>query len=238
MFLFGIILLCLEIFALEGFRWRQVEFEQLWNRPKLRRNIIGGRKAGLSLLLAALICACSLGVSTSLALSFKSAAAPPRASFLEFPTRLGNWSGHTQQLDPQTVGMLKATDYYLGDFVATAGGTPVNLFVAYYNSLNKGAAIHSPRVCLPGAGWEFASFEERRLADIDPGLTGTYNRTIIQNGTQKILMYYWYQLGARRTANEFSMKYYLLLDSIIKHRQDGALVRLFTPIDARDFEGG
>ena len=51
-------------------------------------------------------------------------------------------------------------------------------------------------------------------------------------------MYYWYQLGARRTANEFSMKYYLLLDSIIKHRQDGALVRLFTPIDARTSEAG
>ena len=34
----------------------------------------------------------------------------------------------------------------------------------------------------------------------------------------------------RRTANEFSMKYYLLVDSLKKSRKDGALVRIYTPI--------
>ncbi len=47
-------------------------------------------------------------------------------------------------------------------------------------------------------------------------------------------MYYWYQQRERRTANEFSMKYYLLLDSFYKSRNDGALVRVSTPIDLDD----
>ncbi len=111
-----------------------------------------------------------------------------------------------------------------------AGVPPVNLFVAYYDTLSKNAAIHSPRVCLPGSGWEFASFEERPFADLVAGQAGTYNHVIIQKGEQKILMYYWYQQRERTTANEFAMKYYLLIDGFLKKRKDGALVRVLTPI--------
>ncbi|MGA2412335.1 MAG: exosortase C-terminal domain/associated protein EpsI, partial [Candidatus Binataceae bacterium] len=84
---------------------------------------------------------------------------------------------------------------------------------------------------LPGSGWEFASFQEGNFSELKPGASGTYNQVLIQKGEQKILMYYWYQQRQRRTAGEFSMKYYLLVDSFFKDRKDGALVRIFTPID-------
>jgi EpsI family protein len=126
----------------------------------------------------------------------------------------------------------------VGDFVETAEDPPVSLFVAYYDSLSKGAAIHSPRVCLPGSGWEFASFAERNFSELAPGVAGTYNYVLVQKGKQKILMYYWFQQRERRTANEFSMKYYLLLDSLSKSRRDGALVRLYTPVVATAGENG
>jgi len=63
-------------------------------------------------------------------------------------------------------------------------------------------------------------------------MNGTFNRVVIQKGREKMLMYYWFQQRERRTANEFSMKYYLLADSLTKSRKDGALIRLLTPIDA------
>ena len=110
--------------------------------------------------------------------------------------------------------------------------------MAYYDSLAKGAAIHSPRVCLPGTGWEFASFGERNFTELANGVPGTYNYAVVQKGEQKILMYYWYQQRERRTANEFSMKYYLLVDNLFKSRKDGALVRLYTPILASAGEKG
>jgi EpsI family protein len=132
------------------------------------------------------------------------------------------------------VQVLKATDYYTGSFTKISDVAPVNLFVAYYDSMNKGAAIHSPRVCLPGSGWEFASFEERNFSDLAPGVAGTYNYVLLQKGEQKILMYYWYQQRKRYTANEFSMKYYLLVDNLFESRKDGALVRLYTPILAAE----
>ena len=45
-------------------------------------------------------------------------------------------------------------------------------------------------------------------------------------------MYYWFQQRERRIADEFGMKYYLLVDGLLKGRKDGALVRIFTPIIA------
>ena len=30
----------------------------------------------------------------------------------------------------------------------------VDLFMSYYGTQTNGSAIHSPEVCIPGAGWE------------------------------------------------------------------------------------
>jgi EpsI family protein len=85
-------------------------------------------------------------------------------------------------------------------------------------------------VCLPGSGWEFSSIEQRGFGELAPHTSGTFNRIVIQKGEQRVLMYYWIQQRQRRTASEFSAKYYLLRDNILEGRRDGALVRLHTPI--------
>jgi EpsI family protein len=74
--------------------------------------------------------------------------------------------------------------------------------------------------------------QERKFSELAPGVAGTYTYAVIQKGEQKILMYYWYQQRQRRTASEFWMKYYLLVDNLFTGRTDGALVRIFTPIAA------
>jgi exosortase D (VPLPA-CTERM-specific) len=235
-FLVAVLLLCCVIFALEGFRWSKVQIESIMDRSPAARHKVEPIKIGLPLILAVLACAGTLAVTTSIASAYQSMLSPVREHFADFPRRIDSWNGRPEQLDLDTLGILKATDTYSGDFVEAAGTPSVNLFIAYYDSLSKSAAIHSPRVCLPGAGWEFASFQERNFSEVQSGGAGTYNQVVIQKGEQKTLMYYWYQQRERRTANEFSMKYYLLADSFFKSRKDGALVRLLTPINAGDGE--
>jgi hypothetical protein len=31
--------------------------------------------------------------------------------------------------------------------------SPINFYVAWYDTQDAGAATHSPRACLPGGGW-------------------------------------------------------------------------------------
>ena len=56
------------------------------------------------------------------------------------------------------------------------------------------------------------------------------NRVIISRGGQRQLVYYWFEQRGRRIANEYWMKWYLLVDALMRNRSDGALVRVTTPI--------
>jgi exosortase D (VPLPA-CTERM-specific) len=229
-FLMGVLLLMIEILALERFRWSNVKIDSIMARSSASKRAMNLGNVATPLILAILVCVVTFGVTNSIALAYKSTPLPSRETFSDFPRHIGNWNGRPSSLDVDTINLLKATDTYNGDFTESPRQPAVNLFVAYYDSLSKSAAIHSPRVCLPGSGWEFASFEERKFSDLMPGALGTYYYVVIQKGEQKMLMYYWYQQRERRTANEFSMKYYVLVDGLFKSRKDGALIRLLTPV--------
>jgi EpsI family protein len=105
----------------------------------------------------------------------------------------------------------------------------VNLYIAYYSSQRKGEAVHSPRSCLPGGGWQLEEFGQRSLAPIAiNGETLRVNRTFIELGDQKELVYYWFQQRGRIITNEYAVKWYLFWDALTRSRTDGALVRLIT----------
>ncbi len=56
------------------------------------------------------------------------------------------------------------------------------------------------------------------------------NRFIIERDDYRRLGYYWFEARGRKVANEYLMKWYLLLDSVFKNRTDGALVRITTAL--------
>ena len=140
---------------------------------------------------------------------------------------MGDWRGHLALLDLATENYLKVDDYLLSDY-ARPDGKPVNLYVAYYASQRNGESPHSPIVCMPGSGWAITSFKEighKNFGDNQP-----FNRVIIEKGTVKQLVYYWFDERGRKITNEWSAKFYLLADAIFENRTDGALVRLTTRV--------
>ncbi len=155
---------------------------------------------------------------------------PARLSFVEFPMQLGVWSGHAQSLDRIYTDQLKLDDYLLADY-SDGNALPVNLYMAYYNSQRKGEAVHSPRSCLPGGGWQLRDFDQVTLSGITiAGQPLRVNRTLIELGDQLQLVYYWFEQRGRVITNEFVVKWYLFWDALTRHRTDGALVRLIVAI--------
>jgi exosortase D (VPLPA-CTERM-specific) len=227
-FLFGGALLAAEILVLEGFRLSRLNVESIFSEKSVTCDWMPTRNIAAAA--AMFTCAVAVITISSIAWVHARTPGPSRLTFSTFPQRIGDWSSHEGQLDPAVLAVLKSSDYYVSDFSEPGSSIPVNVFVAYYDSLNKGAAIHSPQVCLPASGWEFASIEQRDFRELTPGTSGSFNRVVVQKGQQKILMYYWFQQRERRTADEFRMKYYLLVDSVMKSRRDGALVRIYTRI--------
>jgi len=155
---------------------------------------------------------------------------PSRASFAEFPMRLPGWAGQPGALEGIYIDQLKLDDYLLADYVNDSG-RHLNLYMAYYNSQRKGEAVHSPRSCLPGGGWQMRDFDQRDLPGVRIGGHALrVNRTVIELAGQRELVYYWFQQRGRVITNEFAVKWYLFWDAVTRHRTDGALVRLIAAV--------
>jgi EpsI family protein len=99
-----------------------------------------------------------------------------------------------------------------------------SIYVGYYDHQTQGKTIHSPKNCLPGSGWEALAQTERQVST--PSGSETVNRYLLQNGTQRALVYYWYQGRGRVAANEYRVKWELLRDAAISGRSEEALVRI------------
>lgn len=179
--------------------------------------------AGVSLLL--------LFSVTALVLPAAAEIVPTRESFATFPLRLGSWIGQRQALDQVYLDALKLDDYLLADYVKAGNAAPVNLYVAWYDTQRAGNSTHSPKACLPGGGWRIEDLREVDLQDIRLGSHPLrVNRALIQYGDQRQLVYYWFQQRGRVITNEYLVKWYLLVDAILRHRTDGALVRIIVPV--------
>ncbi len=150
---------------------------------------------------------------------------PQRHEFREFPLNVGAWQGKGARLEQIYVDTLKFDDYLLADF--SDGNAPVNLYAAYYGSQRQGQSAHSPRTCMPGGGWEITSLTQRVIADVAVNQQPLIvNRTVIEMGELKQVVYYWFQQRGRVVTNEYLVKWYLLWDALMRNRTDGALVRL------------
>ena len=100
------------------------------------------------------------------------------------------------KLDQQVAGMST----YLYRSFAPAAGPEFSLYVGYYDHQTQGKTIHSPKNCLPGAGWE--TLESRQSQVVAGGKYVPVNRYMIQNNGQRALGFYWYQGRGRVWASE------------------------------------
>lgn len=146
-------------------------------------------------------------------------------SLSSFPLQLEQWQGRREPLPQDIVDELQITDYLMANYDNNRiNDSYINLYVAYYDSQRKGVSPHSPKVCIPGGGWEIAEFDRTVVNDMP------VNRALIRRGNESQLVYYWFVERGEVVANEYIKKWMLLRDAINKNRTDGSLVRVVTPI--------
>jgi EpsI family protein len=174
-------------------------------------------------------------------------------AFEQFPLNLADeWKGRELGLDEKVLDVLKLSDYMMRVYapVVAQGGEesalseredqkrqmarvasylPVWLYVGFYQSQRTGATYHSPKNCLPGAGWQFMESDFITLTMPDQ-TSITVNKVLIQKGLDKQVILYWYHDRGRVIASEYWAKGYLVWDAMTKNRSDGSLVRISVPV--------
>lgn len=150
---------------------------------------------------------------------------PESVSLASFPMELGPWQGVRQPIRDDVSVALQYTDAIMADYIHKADlDIGINFYMAYYESQRKGVSPHSPKVCIPGGGWEISDFDRIDLKGMP------VNRSVIRKGRQAQLVYYWFVERGTVVANEYKKKWGLFRDAVRYGRSDGALVRVVAPI--------
>lgn len=158
---------------------------------------------------------------------------PSRTPLQEFPRSFDGWNSTDIPMSSEVRDILGPGDFLLRDYRNPANGSYVNLFIAYFPSQRSGDAIHSPKNCLPGAGWSPVR-SDRIMVTLPGDAPFPANRYVIAKGEARQLVLYSYWAHNRVVASEYWAKFYLVTDSIRLHRTDGSLVRFTTALGAKE----
>ena len=158
----------------------------------------------------------------------------PNRDFDEFPKALGNWQGQVDKLDPQVYRILGVDDSILLNF-RSPDHRVVQLYVGFYQSQKEGDLIHSPKNCMPGAGWNIVESRVETI-ELPAAEKGSMDAILLKlkKGNRKQYVLYWFQSRGRIIASEYMQKIWLVVDSIIKRRTDGSFVRLISPVTGNE----
>jgi EpsI family protein len=155
---------------------------------------------------------------------------PASLPLSSLPLTLGAWKFMNEGIvDDETRDVLKADDLLLRDYKNASTGRAAELFVAAFRTQRNGKAPHSPKNCLPGAGWTQLSSDDYSI-DIGGAQPIVVNRYVVQHGEDRSLVLYWYQSRDRVVASEYNAKFWVMADAIRLNRTDTALVRVVIPI--------
>src|SRR5579883_606650 len=155
---------------------------------------------------------------------------PPLQSFQH---DIGPWHMvQESQVDAYTQSFLKADDTLTRAYRGDSG--PVTFFVAFFKSQRGGVTPHSPKICLPGAGW---TPEESRIISVK--VSGEkagipVNRYIVRHGDDRNLVLYWYSTAHHVIADEYVSKLYLMYEGLRYRRSDEAVYRVIVPITSTE----
>jgi len=159
----------------------------------------------------------------------------PRRLLVEFPQQIGEFRAIKEVgLDKMTLDILQPTDVMMRYYQRSETEPPVSYYIAFHASQQEGSRVHSPKSCLPGAGWRIAGVEQVPLPW--KGGESNANLVLVEQGLNKQLALYWIQSNGRIIANEYLARLYMFKDVFTRRRSDGALVRLMTFLENSEGE--
>lgn len=165
---------------------------------------------------------------------------PPRTTFDEFPREIGDWRCQEQEpMSERVIRELGVTDWVVCTFLRDSRPRGrVGVYIGYHETQVRkqggGAfenAIHPPKHCLPGSGWNIMQSQVVNLEI--PGFPeggARVNRFMIARGNDRQLVYYWYHSRGRVIAEDWRKIIELFWDRATRQRTDGSLVRFTIPV--------
>lgn len=165
---------------------------------------------------------------------------PETKPWSEFPETIGPWKAVSESQMPEEVfERLRPDDYLHREYRSGAEQPPANLFIGYFKTRRGGYAPHSPKDCLPGAGWIPVSSSVMDLPVDEQSGSIPLNHFVVEKSGVQWLVLFWYHQDGKIFANELKAQFFSVPQLLFHGRTDIALVRLIVPVirgDLKDTE--
>jgi EpsI family protein len=138
------------------------------------------------------------------------------------PVEISGWRSASLPTDDKTAAILDA-DVTLKRSYERGDGTSVGLFVAYFAQQQVNSQIHSPRNCLPGAGWKVRRIREE-VVPVNGGPQPVTCMVMAHAGAEQEVLY-WFRTRTGDITGEYAMKWDLVKNSLARRRTDAVLIR-------------
>ena len=156
---------------------------------------------------------------------------PSRLPLAEFTLTGTPWKNVQDiELSQDELDVLQADDILQREYQNQTSSREASLFVAFFDTQKTGKAPHSPKNCLPAAGYVPMQSSIVDIAVPGEAQPVQVNRYIVARGENQSVVLYWYQSHNRTIASEYWAKFYTVADSIRYNRSDTALVRVVVPV--------
>lgn len=154
---------------------------------------------------------------------------PPRQPIAALAVEMPGYRSQPLTVSREEQAVAGMSEFSLREFVRDSADR-FTTYVGYYDYQVQGKTIHSPRNCLPGAGWETVQSGTLAVRPAGGGAPVGINRFLLANKGAQALVYYWYQGRGRVESNEYKVKWHLLRDAALHGRTEEALVRIVVPL--------
>ncbi len=174
-----------------------------------------------------LIVALMLCLATAITHLRRDLVVPEAGDLQTFPTAIGQWTmTNTTVFNSATLKVLGASDYLMRSYRDSQGHT-LGLYIGFHNGGPGAGPIHSPRNCLPGAGWHPLESREIRLPL--HGETLNLVRAVYAKEEDRRIFYYWYQMRDKTLTTDMAMKLAELKGVFLDRRKDASFIRIDLP---------
>ncbi len=188
----------------------------------------------LAFLIAALMCAASVGAMVARPIAKLSDEGPAISLETMIPKQFGNWREEPQSvvqvINPQTQELLdKLYTQLLNRTYVNDNGYRVMLSLAYGDDQRRPTQVHKPEVCYPAQGFKLRSTQAGEVVTAYGNIP--VHRLFTTLGPRQEPVTYWYTVGDQAAKSEFHKRLVELGYGLTGRIPDGLLFRI-SSIDA------
>jgi EpsI family protein len=141
----------------------------------------------------------------------------------------GRYAGVSQPVQQDIVEQSGADSYVSLDY-SDGEGNRFRLYVG--GCVRNEENFHAPSYCMPASGWE--SVEENTVPFVAFAVQSQaprMRRLLLQKGTERMVVYYWFQAGDRLADHEWWVRWFRFLDLLAdKPLRPTLIVTLYAPV--------